>query len=107
MITDLSLLDCADTVIGGQSTSQVVAPGLLESCYLRYTGRHKMQSPMPPTAAGPEQGVKSEGWAASGTQVGGISGGQRRRVSIGLEMVVNPSVLLLDVSTLSITWMLE
>ena len=30
-------------------------------------------------------------------KVQAISGGQRRRVSVGLELIVNPSVLILDV----------
>ena len=36
---------------------------------------------------------------------GGISGGQRRRVSIGLELLTDPSVLLLDVRTRLSGWL--
>lgn len=35
----------------------------------------------------------------AGVKVQAISGGQRRRVSVGLELIVNPSVLILDVRT--------
>jgi ABC-type multidrug transport system ATPase subunit len=37
-------------------------------------------------------------------RVQAISGGQRRRVSVGLELIVNPSVLILDVRLALRVW---
>ena len=72
LIEELGLQSCADTVIGNEEVS-----GLSHIC-----------APMTVSL------TFHLGW-----QVRGVSGGERRRVSIGVDLIHNPRVLLLDEPT--------
>ena len=82
---------------------EIVHRGLTVAEALRYAARLRL--PQDSTARRHRRHVRSASWTSSGsritpdTRIGSLSGGQRKRVGVGTELLNRPSLLFLDEPT--------